>query len=142
MKTDINNMVSVEDIAPKLYGGRHTVDKNEVRAAIAPARVQKTSKHRTVLRIVIGAGVIEDVRWQKGDRIEILFNNTQVLLRRKLSARYTLQCRGNKKLYQVAASLFPPMPYHDAKEAIGSQLVKHEIIEGNILLELPRKKRQ
>lgn len=139
MKFNIDNMQSVNDVAPAPIGGGSRMENDEIRLGVSPKQSAKKAHKHAIGRFVIGAGIIEELRWQKGDHIDVLFNDTHIVLKRKNNARYVLQesprARGGR--WRLTVSLFDTMPLCDITQTIRSMTVKWDYIQDGVVIKVP-----
>jgi len=139
MKFNIDKMKNVNQIAPKVMGGRLPLRDDEIRIGVSPLKKTLDIDRNAMARIIFGANIIFKLRWEKGDSLTILFDDENLFLKREHGGRYSLQCTKKSKnaSWRVGLTLFKGMPFSTTKKGIGSTSVKWEYYQDGIIIKLP-----
>lgn len=141
MKFDITKMKNINEVAPTQVGGRLKLGASEIRIGVS-VKGTKKEHPQALARIILGNEIIEQLRWQKGDVVSILFDEKYLLIKRDNAGRYTLQKyeRGKYISWRIGISLFAGMPCASTTINIPSQNVEWKWVENQtaILITMPQ----
>ena len=133
--TSIDEVRDRQRAAPKKRLGAH-----EVRVGVY--QPTKSQRH-TSCRITFGTGVMAKMRWQRGDLIEVLFNDEYIFLRRSNEGQYAIQERLNKPTGKrqhplVSFPIYKGMPLQTIPKNIRSAAVDTLYQDDGILIAWPK----
>lgn len=135
-------MKSIDSVAPKILHGGTKRSLTEIRIGISKG----VSQNNNVARIIFGESIIEKLKWQKGNNIEVLFDNTHLALFKKNKARYSLQkmkgANVKNPTWRMTISLFNGMPHAKLTTPIRSVKVDWNYHEDGLLITLPTKQKR
>ncbi len=119
---DLSRMRDLKTIRPaRSHFGGNRIKNDEIRCGISAAvgRPGKTMR-RAVLRVSFGTTVMNSVRWQAGDSLQVLFDDDYLFLRRSVEGTYCLakNTKNRTNVMKTAITLYPPMPFFDSPTTI------------------------
>lgn len=118
---NVESMIDVAAVRPPGHGGmRAKMSEGAIRIGISGID-NRRAKH-ACLRLVFGSQVLQRLRWQKNDKVQILFDQEYLFIRRSNEGLYSLHT-GKKEQHgraRLAVTLYPPMPHCHQRETIAS----------------------
>lgn len=132
MQSNIENMTSVSELRtqgtiPNTQHGHY-----ECRLGISCHQ----NSPRPIATLSIGVGLCDDLRWRSGDRIEILFDNRHLFVRRKQNGPYLLKAKGRHRL-TASFTVYQSMPFGSIDATLKTKTCQAEVKDDGVLIEWP-----
>ncbi len=133
---DLSKMRDVHELSRGNYHGRcSTVAGNDEVGFSITARA---GKRKPVIRLTLGAGILDRLRWVGGDRLQVLYDNKFLFIRRSNDGDYCVHQKKSKRgRVTVTVTLIPPMPFSSQRTLIRMQKADFIYKEDGLLIAFP-----
>ena len=133
---DLTKMRDVHELARGNYHGRCTTlaGPTEIGFSITAGN----GKRKPVIRLSIGPGILDRLRWVGGDRLQVLYDDKFLFMRRSNDGHYSVHQKKSKHgRVTVTVTLIPPMPFSSQRTLIRMQKADFIYKEDGLLIAFP-----